>query len=502
MLKASTTDTKAALKLPCALFIIMFLACTGSVAAEVFRPLQILLPGNLNGNLATLDRNLKAEPDLCWRVVELLDSFRKLRDKDSLVIAPGNDSSIYSPVNYLFKGAMERELVGRCRPDAQGLSPNDLEMFADSGLSKEIRERVWTNHETLDQQTIFTPFRILKTGAQRIWFFNFISPDYCRYLPLSNWGNLEVDSPQRSLRRLAADFVDNDITISITYLNEREIRQLATELQNKPGWHLIIQIPLPGTRPLFSTIVPQQQDNLWFMSLAEGHRYLPLINIFRRNTGYPRLNLRRLPFSKSSDQRAEDLFGEARSRIKKIITQPLKVISPAFQATSSAFRFAGNMFAMLVRQASNSDVTFLRVPSMHHLVDNVICTGHILAVMDNDRVHSFRLSGKELFELATALVKDSDTRPTAVAGCEIVWFAGRISALKIAGQPYRPDRSYLVSTTEQTLSDPALKNLNSLQKMRGYEGSTLWNVWLNCLKSHTITNEQLIEYPLDWKSNE
>jgi len=113
--------------------------------------------------------------------------------------------------------------------------------------------------------------------------------------------------------------------------------------------------------------------------------------------------------------------------------------------------------------------------------------------MENDRIHSFRLSGKELFELAAALVKDSDTEPTAVAGCEVTWFAGRISTLKISGQPCRADRQYLVSTSERTLRDPALMKLTFYDKLQGYEGMTLWKAWMNSLKSFQATDEQLID---------
>ena len=492
MLKASMTETRSTVSLLFAVLFLFSLTATPS-NAEVFRPLQILLPGNLNGNLATLDRDLKVEPSQCWRVVELLDSFRQLKDRDSLVIAPGNDSSIYSPVNYLFRGELERELINRCRPDMLGLSPNDLEMFADTNLSKEIRARVWTNHETIDKQSVFAPYRVQKAGNQRIWFFNYISPEFCSYLPISSWGSIEMDSPKRSLRRLNPDFADNDITVSTAYLPEHELNELTAELKQKPGWHLVIQIPLAGTRPLFSTTTLQQQENLWLLSFEEGHKHLPVINIFRRNNGYPRLTLRRLPFSKSDNHLAEKMFTNANTRIKHKITRPLRVIRPAFQASSSAFRFADQQHARLIKQACNSDVAFLRVPQTHNLVDNVICSGHIVSTVANDRIHSFRLTGLELYELLGALVKNSDTQPAAFAGCDITWFAGELSELKIAGQPYRYDKNYQVSTTEQTLSDPVIRSLNFSEKMRSYEGNTLWKVWINNLKSLRIKDEQLIE---------
>ena len=461
--------------------------------AEVFRPLQILLPGNLGGNLASIDRDLKIEPDICWRITEQLTSFRKLKDKDSLVIAPGNDSSIYSPFNYLFRGEIERELIAHCNPDARGLSPGDLEMFADSGLSREIRQHVWTNHETFVGQTIFTPFTRHQTGSQRIWYFNFISPEYCRNLPLNNWGNLAGESPKRSINRLALDFTDSDISISTVYLGRHEIEQLAAVMQTIPGWHLIIQVATANTPALFSTSLPQQKDNLWFLSIADGHRYLPQINIFRRNNGWPRLTLRRLAFSKIGNHSADELFRQAKPRLKDATVTPLRVIRPSFQASTSAFRFAGRQHARLIKQACNSDVAFLRVPPAQYFVDNVICTGHILSTMDNDRIHSFRLSGKELFELASVLVKNSGTEPTVIDGCEITWFAGRISSLKIAGQPCRADKHYLVSTTELTLSDPALHKLAFFDKLRGYEGMTLWKSWVEKLKSFQATDEQLID---------
>ncbi len=487
------TDHNLAARNAGLLLLMVFFA--GISHAEIFRPLQILLPGNFGGNLATIDRDLKITPDLCWRITEQVDSFRRLKDKDCLVIAPGNDSSIYSPLNYLFRGAVERELVGRCLPDARGISPDDLEMFADSGLSREIRKHVWTNHETIDQQSVFTPFTTHKTGNQRIWYFNFISPEYCRNLPLNNWGNFAADSPQRSLRRLAPDFSDNDITISTVYMERKEINQLTAELKKHPGWHLVVQIATADIPALYSTSVPEQQENIWLMSIEHGHKALPQINIFRRNSGWPRLTLRQLAFSKISNRSANELFRQAEKKAKDAAVIPLRVLRPSFQASTSAFRFAGRQHARLIRQACNSDVTFLRVPPTQHLVDNVVCTGHILATMENDRIHSFRLSGKELFDLAAALIKDSDTHPTAIAGCEVTWFAGRISSLKIAGQPCRSDRHYLVSTTERTLSDPALQKLYFADKLRGYEGATLWKCWMTTLKSLQTNDEQMIEQP-------
>jgi len=487
------TDRKAVIRIISLLLFMAFLA--GSAHAEVFRPLQILLPGNLAGNLATFDRNLKITPDLCWRITGQLDSFRKLKDKDCLVIAPGNDSSIYSPVNYLFRGELERELIGRCRPDAWGTSPADLEMFAGSGLSQEIRQRVWTNHETIDRQTLFTPFTTHKVGNQRIWYFNFISPEYCRHLPLSNWGNFAADGPQRSLRRLNLNFTDNDITVSTVHLDRNEIELLLAEFKQTPGWHLVIQVASPDHPAIFSTSIPEQQGNTWLMSIENGHTHLPQVNIFRRNNGYPRLTLRRLAFSKVRSQSGDELFRIADNKIRQSIVKPLHVVKPSFQASTASFRFAGKMHARLIRQTCSSDVTFLRVPPTQHLVDNVICTGHILSTMENDRIHSFRLSGKELFDLASALVKNSDTHPTAVAGCEVTWFAGRITSLNVAGQPCRSDRHYLISTTELTLQDTAIRNLALSEKLRGYEGETLWKVWMNTLKSHYIADEQLVEQP-------
>ncbi|KAF1081486.1 MAG: hypothetical protein GQF41_2292 [Candidatus Rifleibacterium amylolyticum] len=485
------TEANKAMRI--AAIMLLFVVTAGICYAEVFRPLQILLPGNLGGNLASIDRDLKIKPDLCWRITEQVASFKRLKDKDSLVIAPGNDSNIYSPFNYLFRGELERELIGHCHPDVRGISPDDLEMFADSGLSKEIRQHVWTNHETIDNQMIFAPFACLKTGNQRIWYFNFISAEYCRSLPLSNWGNFAAENPKRSLRRLAPDLTDTDITISTVYLGQYEIEQLAAELKNMPGWHLIIQVATANTPALYSTTMAQQNDNLWFLTIADGHRSLPQINIFRRNNGWPRLTVRQLAFSKISGRKGEELFQQAEKKCKAIAVKPLRVIRPSFQASTSAFRFADKQHARLIRQVCNSDVTFLRVPQMQHMVDNVICTGHIFASMENDRIHSFRLSGKELFELAAALVKDSDTEPTAVAGCEVTWFAGRISTLKISGQPCRSDRQYLVSTSERTLRDPALMKLTFYDKLQGYEGMTLWKAWMNSLKSLQATDEQLID---------
>ena len=157
--------------------IIIFLSYSTSFA-EVLRPFQIMLPGNLRGNLITFTEDQKAEKTEAFKLPYIVNDFLKQKDRDSIIFGIGNDSSLFKAFSYLNKGKAERELIQKCHPQAGALSPNDLEVYNESYLDYEMKNRVFTNVEAPDDNAIFHRYYQTTLNNQNIYFFNFISPGH------------------------------------------------------------------------------------------------------------------------------------------------------------------------------------------------------------------------------------------------------------------------------------------------------------------------------------
>lgn len=475
------------------LFFIFLILLSCSADAEVYRPLQIFLPGNLHGNLANLDENLQALPSYGWRIPDTIEAFRKEHGKDTITFATGNDSNIFSPLSFLFNGTFERDLINRCSPDAAGLSPADLETFNDCRLSQQIRQRIFTNIETEAGGTIFRPFQIKKLGNRNIWFFNHIEKSRCETLPMHKWGQFIVEDPARAMRRLNPSFGNSDISLSVVYADKSIIENLIYELKSRPGYHFVVQVPEAEKAPLFSTISPEREQNIYKMSLLPGHTYLPLINVFSRNSGYPRLTLRMLPLGKSRSENATGYFNMAWLSMKESLFETLRVIKTTSRASTSANRFSNQSHAHLVRSATAADVAFLIVPAQKHINDNVICTGNIITSMQNDRIQRFRLTGLELQRLAENLLQKHSSEEMAFSGLNFRFLAGRVLNFAVSEQAVQPEKIYIAVTTEQTMADPIVAEFLKNRSVEKFAGIMLWNVWKNNLKTLRISDENLFE---------
>lgn len=468
--------------------------CPGQLKAEIFRPLQIFLPGNLGGKLVALSDGLEATPSAGWRIPDTLEAFRRDRSKSTVTFAPGNDSDAFSGLSFLTSGDFERQLIDRCRPDAAGISPSDLEVFNSGRLNQQIRQRILTNAEAAEGRgAVFPPFRVLKVDARNIWFFNHIDPDFCRDLPVQNWGQFSFDNPARSIRRLNPAFSPADLSISTVYAGKAVIAELVRELKARPGHHLVVQIPDRHQSELFSTINPERDDNVFMMSVKPGHVYLPLINLYMRNSGYPRLTLRMIPLEKSRSANAGSYFAAAWQEVKKLVFLPLRVIKTTSRPSTAPSRLSGAAHAHMLRTATGADIAFLTVPETKHFTDNVIFAGNIVSCMSNDRIRKFRLNGQEFARLAEALLKDHGIRETAFSGCDFSYLAGHIENLRISGQPMEREKTYLAVTTGLTMTDSIVDEFLSNRVIENFDGQMLWNVWKNNLKTLRISDENLFE---------
>ena len=230
------------------LLLITALICLGvqPLSAEVLRSFQILLPGNICGNLITFNENQKAEGTEAFKLPYVVNAFLKQKDKDSLIFAIGNDSDMFKSFSYLNKGKAEREIIKKCHPMAGALSPNDLEVYNESYLDYDIKNRVFTNVEAPDNTEIFQRCYLTKQNNSNIYFFNFITPEYCEKLALNRWSQIRVDNPARALRKINPDLTAKDFTISVVYGDLATINELTDEFKRLKGIHFIINVPING----------------------------------------------------------------------------------------------------------------------------------------------------------------------------------------------------------------------------------------------------------------
>ena len=278
--------------------IIIFLSYSTSFA-EVLRPFQIMLPGNLRGNLITFTEDQKAEKTEAFKLPYIVNDFLKQKDRDSIIFGIGNDSSLFKAFSYLNKGKAERELIQKCHPQAGALSPNDLEVYNESYLDYEMKNRVFTNVEAPDDNAIFHRYYQTTLNNQNIYFFNFISPEYCTKLALRRWSQITADNPARSLRKVNPNLTSKDFTISVVYGDLATVNEITDELKRLNGIHFVINVPINDEKPLFSTThLEDGNRNVFRFSVEPGYKVLPILNIIPKNVGYPRTTLRMIPFKK------------------------------------------------------------------------------------------------------------------------------------------------------------------------------------------------------------
>lgn len=469
------------------LLIAIFWGCAFQLKAEVFKPIQIILPGNIQGRSAELSRDLKVAPGLCWRIPETIEGLKRNRSNHVMVFATGNDSDIFSPLSFLSSGKLERGLINYIKPECAALSPNDIEIFGKSLLDSDIKSRIWTNLEAENNHYLFKPFLSQPAEHRKIFFFNFIGARRCTKLPLDNWGQFTIDNPARSLRRLSPEMSEKDYSISLAYLDKHETEELASQLKKLPGNHFLIHVPQTGELTFYPVIYGEHDENLCKMALMPGHSFLPVLNIFSSNFAKPRMTLRMLPLEKTTAKIAEAIFKQEFAPFTEPMKATRKVVTTNHQASTSAFTFAKHIHADIIRKSARCDISFVINPQMRHLNDNVIAEGHILTAIDNERIRKVRLTGQELLEFFELIFSARGIDQVAFSGCEASYLGGRVVSIKINGQPAESKRSYLLATTESSLNDLLIASFLRNKNLESYDGLTLWQVWRNELKSLKIS---------------
>jgi hypothetical protein len=474
----------------------MLLFCSvfsDTAQARVFKPIQIFMPGNFAGKAFALNEQKKPIAAGCWKAPSLLRSFLQDKTKEQIVLGCGNDSSIYSLTSFITEGSCDRQLVELCEPIAAAVGPADLMIFRKNHLNDEIRRRVLTNLEYPNDHQIFLPYRQFSADSTRIWFFNFIGAEGFSMLPLDNWGQMGFESPARTLRRKNLGISENDFTLSMAHMNKTECQNLARELNLIPGHHIIVQVPYPGEEAAFSRTDILRENKVFFISLSDGAGRLPLLSIFRRNQGYPRISLRMLPYAKSDGKIASTVPANTQIDLQNRLFETLNMIPTTIRPSTAPFCFKPELHARLINEQMRTDVSMIFAPEEKFKTDNVISLADCLSAFSNEKLFQFRISGEKLQQAIEEIMAWRGSRNPVFAGLNFSMFANRPQNIKVGRFALMPRKLYNISINREMLDFIKKRNILPPDSVEAYKGDTLWDVWKIQLKSLKILETHFFE---------
>ena len=473
------------------LFLISFLLITSLAAnAKTMRPIQILLPGNGLGQSVTWNDSLNPLPEDYWKLPSLIEGLKQQKEKISLVFGVGNDSSIFSPFSFLMQGTTDRKLAQLCQPDIQALGPEDLGLFSNKLLPKEIKNRIWTNLAPIRGSYVFPPQQKIKKSGVNLRLLSFISKEYLKNYPLNTWGDFEVYTPVKALRRLSPNFKNQEINIVVSHLTNDETIELIDYLKNRQGYFIITRIKQPG-EPAIEIPSIEKIKNCFLMELKPGQTFLPLIKIFRKNFGSPRIILRSLPLAKAPTGNSLKLFEKESKSIFLKLNRVIKVITTQIMPTTAPYRFKPQLHADFVRKFSRSNIAIIQDPVENFRSDNLLKPGNILTSFNNFFILKYRVTGKQLIHLISELIYKSGNKPLFFSGVQFSVLGNQIRKFKLYGQPLNLESHYSLSVSSSILSDKEFKPLFQDLSQSRNEGLTQWDILLTQLESTKISSEML-----------
>jgi hypothetical protein len=275
------TSWRPCRRLPLWLILLVVLTWPGVTPApaqdeppELPPPLQILVIGNLQGatvgfgrpervapaGLAPFDRPRPAGmpedpsqahdpgdpvPAIAWQTPEFIETWRREPPWATLVIAVGNDHSLYAPTTFLAPGTLEESLIEACRPDVRTLGPLDLIPYRRGGrLPPAVQQRVWSNPRGVNEApTPFPALQRIEAAGRRIAVLCLISETRLDDLPTRDWGIEGAENPARCLRRLRPALTDIDLGLVVCHLTGTDLREVLAEAD--PRLRFLVVEPEP-----------------------------------------------------------------------------------------------------------------------------------------------------------------------------------------------------------------------------------------------------------------
>jgi hypothetical protein len=304
------------------------------------------------------------------------------------------------------------------------------------------------------------------------------------------WGNLEVENPGATIRRIGLKTKPDSINLILAHLTDSDLEDLQQELFKLKGYFFIGQVKQKSFDDSPSHEV-KVASNTYTFELPSGCKYVPVLNIYPRNYGYPRATLRLLPLNKAETGNALKLFEKEYDSLFHQLNKVLTMIPAPIAATTSPNRFSPKVHANFVADYCRCDLSIIERPDEEFRTSSLIRPGNFYGTFSNCFILKYRLSGKNLKKLINDLVNNSGIPGLEFGGCEFDYFAGEVNKIKVSGQLIGLNSYYSIAVSSKVAEDKIYKNLFKSFSQNRNEGLMLWDVWASKLPKLKISPEML-----------
>lgn len=458
-----------------AFFTCLLLVLTFPTICRAARPtdIQVIVTGNLAGNIASLAEDGAITPAGCWSVPDLVRKLRLERHTSSLVIGVGNDADFRSPLTIAGGGSLERDWANTAGIDVLALGPADLAACGTArSLPGDLFRRIWTNVSTAAGDQVFPGWKRTRISNRSITVASFISRSRLEDIPLSRWRKLVVEPPLHALHRMRAQAPDSDLKILVCHLDDGDFADLAGAahadellLRVSPDADAIDRpagIEKPSTGPEMHIV-------------GNGSRSLLVIRRCSAEGGRTDVEVRRLPLGK---MRAPGI-SSALSALTSTLHRPLRVINTLECSDPPPYEPRADAHAAIVRRAMRADIGLVaHAAGSSWFRDRVITPLSVFSAFENRRLRLYNLPGSAARQLFFRLLHGSFPRRIGSDGIVLSLSAGMPKNLLINGQPLDERGVYKVAVSEDLFDDPSVVSILGDADVSGNRGMTLWDAWI------------------------
>lgn len=455
----------------CVLLVLTFPAvCRAAWPPDI----QLLVTGNLAGNVASLTEDGEITPAGCWSVPELIRKLRLEPHISSLVIGVGNDADFRLPLTIVGGGSVERSWAATAGIDVLALGPADLAACGTArSIPGDLLRRIWTNVSTAAGDQVFPGWKRTRISNLSITIASFISRSRLDDVPLSRWRKLVVEPPLHALHRMRAQAPDSDLKIFVCHLDDDDFADLSGAARTD---ELLLRVsPATDTieRPAgFEKPLSGPETHI----VGNGSRSLLVIRRFSAEGGRTDVETRRLPLGKMRTPGVSPVL----SSLSSTLHRPLRVINILEYSDPPPYQPLANAHARIVRRAMRADIGLVaHANGSSWFRDRVITSLSVFSAFENRRLRLYNLPGSAVRQLFFKLLHGSFSRRIGSDGIVLSLSTGMPKNLVINGQPLDERGVYKVAVSDDLFDDPSLVTILGENDVPGERGMTLWNAWID-----------------------
>lgn len=455
--------------LTCVLLVLTFpTVCRADWAPDI----QLIVTGNLAGNIASLSEAGEITPAGCWSVPELLRKLRREPHTSSLVIGVGNDADFRLPLTIAGGGSVERSWATTAGIDVLTLGPADLAACGTArSIPGDLLKRIWTNVSTAAGDQVFPGWKRTRISNRSLTIASFISRSRLDDVPLSRWRQLVVEPPLHALNRMRAQAPDSDLKILVCHLDDDDFADLSGAARAD---ELLLRVSTDTIERPAGFEKPSTGPETHIV--GNGSRSLLVIRRFSAEGGRTDVEARRLPLGKMRTPNVSP----ALSSLASTLHRPLRVINTLEYSDPPPYQPLANTHAGIVRRAMRADIALVAHASgSSWFRDRVITPLSVFSAFENRRLRLYNLPGSAVRQLFFKLLHGSFSSRIGSAGIVLSLSTGMPKNLVINGQPLDERGVYKVAVSDDLFDDPSVVAILGENDVPGERGMTLWNAWID-----------------------